>query len=99
MPYAILCQECYIVQLYWQICTLPESKWYLQNNWVCKQELTICAANYYITELDFLGSCANMSQFKHLLLKEDIVCKVDHLALTYIMKVKLKQPVQESKDC
>ena len=35
-----------------------------------------------------VGLCININQFKHLLVKVDFDCTVDHLALTYIMKSK-----------
>ena len=44
--------------------------------------------NYLITELELLGLCVNISQLKHLHAKTDFDCIVDHLGLTYIMKIK-----------
>ena len=48
------------------------------------------AVNYLITELESLGLCVNINQFKHLLTKIDFDCTVDHLALTYIIKSKIE---------
>ena len=44
--------------------------------------------NYSITELELLGICVNISQFKHILANVDFDYSVDHLAETYIMKSK-----------
>ena len=43
---------------------------------------------YSITELELLGLCVNVTQFKHLCAKVDFICTVDHLAFTYMMKSK-----------
>ena len=46
--------------------------------------------NYSTTELELLGLCVNISQFKHILEKVDSDCTMYHLALTYIMESKTK---------
>ena len=46
------------------------------------------SVNYSITELELLGLCVNISQFKHLIAKVGFECTADHLALNYIMKSK-----------
>ena len=53
------------------------------------KRLPPAAAVYYLNiELEWLGLCVNMRQFKHLLQKVDFDYTVDNLALTYIMKSK-----------
>ena len=52
------------------------------------KRLPHAAVNYSPAELEPVGLCVNISQFKHLLVKVDFDCKVDHLALTSIMKSK-----------
>ena len=47
------------------------------------------AVNYFIMELELLGICVNINQFKHLLAKADLYCAVDNFALTYIVKSKM----------
>ena len=46
------------------------------------------AVNYSVIELELLGLCVNINQFKHLFTGVDFDCTVDNLALTYIMKSK-----------
>ena len=43
---------------------------------------------YSTTELELLGLCISIIQFKQLLAKLNFDCRVDHLALTYIIKGK-----------
>ena len=64
---------------------MPNSKWYSQIIGCVSKRLPPATANYSITELELLGLCVNISQFKHLLAKVDFNCMVDNLALTYIM--------------
>ena len=71
-------------------------KWYHPNLKDIKVRLPPTEVSYSITEL--LDLFVNSSPFKHLLAKVDFDCTVNHLALAYIMKVKLNQPVQELKD-
>ena len=52
--------------------------------------LTISSNKVFKTELEILGLCVNVSKFKHLLANIDIDYTVDHLTVTYIMKVKTK---------
>ena len=46
------------------------------------------AQNYSITELDMCGLAINIASFVHLLKKVDFDMIVDHLAITFIMKIK-----------
>ena len=46
------------------------------------------AVNHSIAELELLGLCVNINQFKHLHAKVDFDHTVDHLALTYIKNSK-----------
>ena len=46
------------------------------------------AVNYLIRELELLGLCVIISQFKYFLAKTDFDCTVDHLPLTFIRKSK-----------
>ena len=44
--------------------------------------------SYPITELELCGLAINIASFSHLLKRVDLDAVVDHLALTYIKKVK-----------
>ena len=54
------------------------------------KRLPPAAVNYSIRELELIGLCVNINQFKHLLAKVDFDCTVDHLALTYIISLKIE---------
>ena len=56
--------------------------------------------NYSITELEMTGLAINIHLWKHLLLRVEFDCAVDHRALPYIMKSKnLISPQVELLDC
>ena len=44
--------------------------------------------NYSVTELEMIGLALNIHLWKHLLLRVEFDCAVDHRALPYIMKSK-----------
>ena len=44
--------------------------------------------NYSVTELEMTGLAINIHLWKHLLLRVEFDCAVDHRALPYIMKSK-----------
>ena len=44
-----------------------------------RKRLPPAAVNYSITEVELLGLCVNISQFKYQLAKVNIDCTVDHL--------------------
>ena len=46
------------------------------------------AKNYSITELEMCGLAMNITTFSHLLKKVDFDARVDHLAITHIMRSK-----------
>ena len=48
------------------------------------------ARNYSITELDMCYLAINIARFTHLLKRVDFGAKVDHLALTHIIKSKVE---------
>ena len=48
------------------------------------------ARNYLITELELCGLAINKASFSHLLKRVDFDAIVDHLALTHIIKSKVK---------
>ena len=52
------------------------------------KRLTEPARNYSITELELCGLAINIASFSHLLKRVDFDTKVDHLALTHIIKSK-----------
>ena len=52
------------------------------------KRLPEAARNYLITELELCGLGINIASFSHLLKRVDFDAKVDHLALTHIIKSK-----------
>ena len=52
------------------------------------KRLPKAARNYYITELEMCGLAINIASFVHSLKRVDFDAKVDHLALTHIIKSK-----------
>ena len=55
--------------------------------------------NYSITELEMTGLVINIHLWKHLLLRVEFDCAVDHRAPPYIMKSRIYQPQVELLDC
>ena len=55
------------------------------------------ARNYSITELEICGLAINIATFSHLLKKVDFDAVVDHLAITHIMKSKMKPATNRIK--
>ena len=55
--------------------------------------------NYSITELEMTGLVINIHLWKHLLLRVEFDCAVDHRALPYIMSQRIYQPQVELLDC
>ena len=54
------------------------------------KRLPEAAKSYYITELELCGLAINIASFAHLLKRVDFDAKVDHLALTHIIKSKVE---------
>ena len=54
------------------------------------KRLSEAACNYSITELEMCGLVINIACFAHLLRKVDFDAMVDHLAITQIMRSKVK---------
>ena len=52
------------------------------------KSLPEACANYNVTELEMTGLAINIHLWKHLLLRVEFDCAVDHRALPYIMKSK-----------
>ena len=55
------------------------------------------ARNYSITELEMYGLAINTASFTHLLKRVDFDTKVDHLAITHIMKSKMEPATNRIK--
>ena len=55
------------------------------------------ARNYSITELEMYGLAINIASFAHLLKRVDCDAMVDHLAITHIMKSKMKPATNRIK--
>ena len=55
--------------------------------------------SYSITELELCGLAINIDSFAHLLKRVDFDAKVDHLALTDIIKAKHNWQLPELRDC
>ena len=53
--------------------------------------------NYSITELEMCGLAVNIASFAHLLKRVDFDAVVDHLAITHIMKSKMKPATNRIK--
>ena len=62
-------------------------------NSICKQKITGSSKNYSITELELCGLAINIASFSHLLKRVDSDMKVDHLALTHIIKSKAEPAI------
>ena len=54
------------------------------------KRLPEAAKSYYITELELCGLAINIASFSHLLKRVDFDAIVNHLALMYIIKSKMK---------
>ena len=54
-----------------------------------RTSLLVTCQNYSITELEMTGLVINIHLWKHLLLRVEFDCVVDHRALPYIMKSKI----------
>ena len=68
---------------------VPYSKCKMANlDYYASKSLPDACKNYSVTELEMTGLVINIHLWKHLLLRVEFDCAVDHRALPYIMKSK-----------
>ena len=61
------------------------------------KKVPTAAVNYLIKDLELFCLCINISPLKHLLVKVDFDCTVNHSSFTYIMKRKTETARSKTK--